>query len=276
MQKVTPPSQTSVFLFKRSFVRVLAPLAVLLLTASGHASAAILLSDTFDGASLDTGKWTVQPFAYVGGVQGADTSTISTTVGGGSLTFSGSGADFDRGEAVISNDTFVFPTTDDYVLTADITSATSFVFGSGRQSTVGIGFYANNSNYFSFDLWNSFPSTSGLSFLGHNEASGGTGYVSAPSVPLPAGELQVSLSSTGLVTALYGGTSLGFVVNPAAYSSFQVMLLTTGRTSSDTVTGDFDSVTLTGDSAAVPEPSSFALIGLGLVGCAWYRRRRRA
>lgn len=146
-------------------------------------------------------------------------------------------------------------------------------------STDTLLFEANGNTSFAFDLSRGNLSGVGQSVL--MDIRSGSGSVSAPDfsfgAPLPTtGYNLVHLNEGGLLAleaeVVSGGT---FTINESFNLGSSFTLTSGTRTfSSSTAPGDTLTMNYISNAAAVPEPSSFAILGLGGLTLAITRRRR--
>ena len=221
---------------------------MLIVALTQSVQAAVVLVDEFGGSSLDTAKWTETDWDVAGGLVTND-STIVVSVGGGTLTMTGFGpvTGFDKGQTIISSESFAFPTGDEvYTLAADLTAATTTNAGVGQQASIGIGFYTDNNNFITLTYFHQFFEGSGFFLESVRREAGilsGIDDLTPQTVP---GTLELSLDSSGAVTGRYGSTTMILPpLSPSNFPTFQVIAPTIGRSSSDRPVGDYDRIELT-------------------------------
>jgi len=166
------------------------------------------------------------------------------------------------------------------------TPANAIVYGAGSGGTLGQGVVAPGWTVGMYVAAGNIAATVNASFTGSNDLVTGMGnQATGPGATTPLGDFEPGEYSAGFEynTGVVGGTVTVVVVayNGANYVSSSVRghsqaftMTTTAATETAALTGTFMNGFAVSAVAPIPEPSTFALAGLGLAGLLIFRRRK--
>ena len=226
-------------------------------------------SSTF-GDLNGTGEWTATPLYAVTTYDSTGTNTVAQVYSG-------------NGTATASH-ALTFPTGAGYTFNTDFSIA---------ANNAGMGGADSAGNAFSFSLTNSLGTAFAINFAPTGTTGGvenafqpqlvigGVAVATAAQGPIPSTptmaepyHLTISVSTVGVITA-----SLGTPDSTITYSDPAAAAAITGFAVSEvdqsTLTG-YDYVAFDNISVVVPEPSTYAMIGMGFLGMLGLMRFRRA
>ena len=252
---------------KRDVLKALVLAGVLVVPVIGAPADTLTgLSDDFLGTSVDGSKWNV---TYRGLENSGDAGYNAPSVGGGLLTLGGT-----------ANNGYWYGTSLESIGT--FSSSLPFEITVDRVSLSGSGLGFRSSLWISQDSGPFLHFSQAIGELGwqYNRTSGGMGEnISAfdsldndlglhkmKLVYLPSGDHEAMIEM--YLDGILGASE--YFYDWDHDNDFRVILTGQARDAGDSVTAEFSHLRVT----AVPEPGTFGMLGLGLVGAAFFLRRK--